>query len=785
MNTNDITVTKHVTTNFVDDGEVVTSSSAPRKDDDICIRDTSIADYLARPFLSSNIILTAANLANSVIGSWEGGATLGSNVQWVDKIRNYGLVRGTFCIKVTSNATPFMQYRLLLHYLPCTENTITTDVSYVVSHNANLATKTTQHHVELDARGTSVVMKMPYITPYSFYDRTNYLGNWGTYYLSVVSPFATGTGDVSATLSVYTWFEDFDLAAPMVPQSDGNPRVSSRRKLVKLDKETVEKPISTSLRAITIASDALSVIPSLTGIATTVSWASNIAAGVASYFGYSKIPLASEPVVVVQQLNRYAPCADGIDSSVPMTLTHDNKIAFSDMCVPDGIDESSFTYLKSIYSLTRTITWAEADSSGTLLVNQPINPYSVGFITNQVRNAKTCSYISGPPITTLSRLFNQWRGGIRVRLSFVKTQFHTGRLEVVFTPSKFLPNPPTTSSSTASLREIVDLSSTNELELVLPYYVNQNYLSMNDNSGFLTIRVLNGLRSPDTVANSVPILMYFSGASDFEFQCPRPTTSLPFSPQSGAGVDMTASHVIGGDPSHSISTKYSESSVGEHFTSVKQLLTRFSPYRPLNQVSNNYTAQNGILFWPWARAIVSQAGNGNLVAPDVGGDIFSYILPMYAMYRGSMLVYCNTGSPFILGPWTDESPTPAIAPIAIQSTYCGDPGTGLPSTNYLSGLTTSPYPKNSMGSAISIDNAGANYRRVPYYCRNHSSLAYSTSTAGMNAYADGTQPTHGLIAVGANNASFNTSTFQVARAAADDFQLLYFIGTIPYLVAYA
>nr|UNY42038.1 MAG: polyprotein 2 [Picornavirales sp.] len=785
MNTNDITVTKHVTTNFVDDGEVVTSSSAPRKDDDICIRDTSIADYLARPYLSSTITLTSSSLPNTVLGSWEGGLTLASNSQWLEKIRNYGLVRGTFCIKVTSNATPFMQYRLLLHFLPCTESTLITDTSYVVAHNANLATKTTQHHVELDARGTSVVMKMPYITPYSFYDRTTLLGNWGTYYLTVISPFATGTGDVSATLSVYTWFEDFELAAPMVPQSDGNPRVSSRRKLVKLDKETVDKPISTSLKAITIASDALSVIPSLTGIATTVSWAANIAAGVASYFGYSKIPLASEPVVVVNQLNRYAPCSDGIDSSVPMTLTHDNRISFSDMCVPDGIDESSFVYLKSIYSLTRTITWAEADSSSTLLVSQPINPYSVGFISNQVRNTKVCSYISGPPITTLSKLFNQWRGGIRVRLSFVKTQFHTGRLEVVFTPSKNLVFTPTLFTSTASLREIVDLSSTNELELILPYYMNQNYLGMNENSGHLTIRVLNGLRSPDTVSNSVPILMYFSGASDFEFQCPCPTNVLPFSPQSGAGVDMTASHVVGGDPSHSISTKYSESSVGEHFTSVRQLLSRFSPYRPLNPVSNNVSGESGIFFWPWARGIVVQSANGNLSGPEIGGDIFSYIFPMYAMYRGSMLMYCNTGSPFILGNFPGDVVTPAMSPIPIQSTYCGDPGTGLPATNYFAGLTTSPYPKNSMGSAISIDNAGANYRRVPYYCRTHSSFAYSSSNTGMNTYADDTQPTHGLIAIGPTNNSINTSSFQVSRAVADDFQLLYFIGTIPYLVSYA
>jgi len=278
--------------------------------------------------------------------------------------------------------------------------------------------------------------------------------------------------------------------------------------------------------------------------------------------------------------------------------------------------------------------------------------------------------------------------------------------------------------------------------------------------------------------------MYFSGADDFEFQCPRVTRAMPFNPQSGAGVDITTSHMIGGDPLHSMSTKYSESSVGEHFTSVRQLLSRYTPYRPNIPLATDITSNNAIWIWPFARSITYQDGvTGALSGPSVGGDIFSYLMPMYAMYRGSINLYFSNQVTCTLAqyPGINSFSIPAFAVVPVQSFVNGT----QPSNNYLTSLTTAGGPINVMGSGTVLDGSGSNFKRIPYYGRNHSSFAYSSSNySTMNTYSDGTQPTHGLL-VQFTTSQPSSTIFTYARAAANDFQLMYFVGTIPYIVAYS
>jgi len=137
--------------------------------------------------------------------------------------------------------------------------------------------------------------------------------------------------------------------------------------------------------------------------------------------------------------------------------------------------------------------------------------------------------------------------------------------------------PTTTGNSMLALRHIVDIRDGTEIELLLPYLVGTNYSitdsfsSSSNCSGQLDITVLNELRAPETCSTAMDILIYYSGGPDFEFAAPGRNNVYPFMPQM-ADLDCG---VIGGDKKLVQNTTNAEQSIGELFSSVKQILNKY------------------------------------------------------------------------------------------------------------------------------------------------------------------------------------------------------------------
>jgi hypothetical protein len=718
-----------------------------------------------------------------------GSQALLSNTIWNNKIDGFGLVRGTFCAKLFCNANPFQQFRLLLHYLPSASSY--TDPSYVAMHNATIATKTTQKHVELDARMTSVTLKMPYIGPYTFFDRKSQLVDWGTFYVSVISPYSSGvSGLASVDVGLYIWFEEFELAAPLCPQSSIKGRRPKNRNVVKLSGEADTKPgpVSTTLRAVSGFARGVADVPMLGTFAKEVSWAADIAAGIASYFGWSRPLLTTAPGVMTRQMNRYSANSDGIDSSYPLALSYSNKLAVTDCCTVVEEDEMSFAYLKTIPSLVEQSPWFSSNATGTSLYNKLISPVSIRQVSTKTVGSKVTTYGTGPPINYLSQHFGMWRGSIKLRISLVKTEFHTGRLQITWTPYSNVGSlvVPTLGTSLASLREIVDISCTNEIELTLPYYNSSNYLPTDVPSGRLDIFVLNDLRQPETCADNINLLFYYSGGPDFEFQAPITTGNITFSPQVG-GCEPIVDEVVGGDPSHSLSTMYSSLSVGEHFTSVKQLISRFSVVNSAGSLFGTPPAgQPVFFFWPWVTGVFSMVpGTGAIGAPFVGGDIYSYISPLYAYYRGSMHVAlvpssAASGQPVVIEAFVDLLNARTSGNVSGSAQVQGIGTTG--SSSWFLG----PAGVSNMGGCGNVvsDHGSNLFCHVPYYGLCHASLCTTTSTPGViNPRPNDTTQAQGVLKFYyASNT--NATSLSVLRAAGDDFQFCNFVSTVPYLITY-
>jgi len=134
-------------------------------------------------------------------------------------------------------------------------------------------------------------------------------------------------------------------------------------------------------------------------------------------------------------------------------------------------------------------------------------------------------------------MFNNWKGDVIFKFSFVKSPFHKGRVKFTWDPvGNIISNSTTTS---VAYTKIVDISDESEVEIRIPYLQATAFLTC-DNSptkwwststaptflhdgihtnGTLTARVLTNLSAP-VATSSIPMLVSVRMADNFEFANP-------------------------------------------------------------------------------------------------------------------------------------------------------------------------------------------------------------------------------------------------------------------------
>jgi hypothetical protein len=766
----------HVTTTFVNDKSVASSDyTGVSHSADLPVEYQSIIDFMAKPFLIDTLTWTGAQTPETNLAQYVAESYIMSNTSWNNKVEGFSLCRGTAVLTVQLNSNPFQQGRLLISFLP-QGGDLTGSQSYFKLHTNNLVQQSQLPNVELDCRDSVAVLKMPYIAPTNFYSLAPTAVNfgWGTFIITVLGQLYTST-EVNVNVSVYLHFEDFELAAPLIPQAS-----SGRKKYVAgtFKKGTDEskllsahKPgtISQGLSLVSRVSAAIGSIPSLAPYAIPIAWFTRFGAGLASSFGWSKPLSLDAPTVVARQVNRYAANSDGLDTALPLGLICDNAVnIISDISIRTE-DEMSMPFLLGVGSYVNQYSWSDTAAANSTIFNMPIGP-SQAFQTYSINSHDTDF---GPPMFYLSKGFKYWRGSIRIILKLVKTDYHTGRLEITFSPTDqaaLIINPTITTSQLA-LREIIDIADGDQICLDLPYLLNVDFLEMKNQPtfGFLQVKVLNELRHPDTVANNVAILYYTCGGRDLQFAGPSPYPGhgSPWLPQGGSSELVC--ETIGGSADLGFRANVNQRTVGEIVTSVKQMLNRYCPFL-IDNVAYATGLSNGCQFFPWALMIYG-LGSGGLpyIAPVIGGDTFSYIAPMFAYYRGSVKVAFNSGNTLPITVFT----LPTTNPPASQRNVLLSAFTGYFDASFsTAALNDSTY----MGINIESSNVGAAFVKVPYYCKTRCSMVAPSQNMLSNRgsaliSSDLSQPDSR-----ANFVCNGTSTFSLARSFGDDFQLSYFLS---------
>jgi hypothetical protein len=800
-----------ITTKFVDDGvKAVKSFKSVLDVGGYKAEYESIKDFLGKPYLLYNFPWTTSNNVDDIIPqvmsvpvTFSPISFLGSsgasnyNPRWAEKIRCFSWIRGTVVFRVLINAQPFQAGRLLIHFLPNVADRVdVTGVNtFVGMHNCNYTTKTQQPHVILDCGDSMAELEIPYFSIYDYATIEGLQHGWGTFYISVLSKLAVGsTTATDVNVSIYMYFKDVELTGPRLPELGESKRVISKSVSSSEASAIVSSGnISDGLAQISAGIGKLGSIPYLGQFTGPASWATKALSGAAASVGYSKPDLICTPGISVRQLIKYNATADGCDTAFPLAVLSDNATNLTDGLSVRAEDEMSIDYLKQVPAMFFQYPWSTARAVDYELVNILIKPdaFFIEF-DGPTKGGNTAVCATGPPIWYLSKMFDQWRGSIKLRFQFVKTIFHTGRIQVTFTPGDAATiTPPTTITSDVSLRQIIDLKVSNEFTVVLPYLLPFDYQTIGGHMGRLKIVVLNPLRCPDTCSDTIQLLAWASAGPDFQYAVPKGGGSsvtggtgypIVYSPEVGeegteSSSDMDSSpignSVIPMDIMH-----HATRCVGEHVNSIRQLLLRYTNTLQNTMIMTTLTA-NSLTIWPWYNSCMSLKSDGSVDGPNLAPDAYSFFANMYGFYKGSMKVRVATGTTSShvsawINPYIDNLASAKAFRLSNINTIFQSA-----SINWLAGLSS----QHGLGITQSDYSLNAPNFKVPYYNTTKCSFIDADTRSNKNVPVKTGVPKSLLNLSMPSAATTNYTYPNLQRAIGEDFQFTYFVGCPPLFVS--
>jgi hypothetical protein len=452
----------------------------------------------------------------------------------------------------------------------------------------------------------------------------------------------------------------------------------------------------------------------------------------------------------------------------------------------------SLAYLLKIPTYMGEFTWSAGNGQGYRLLQQSIGPSQFyQSMTDTVSTHSTTYYLSAP-LYYMAQFFQYWRGGIDITFKFVKTQMHSGRIQVTFTPLTTLVGTlPTLTNSSYALRAIIDIRTEDEVTFTLPYLAYADYMCTLNSSGGLglfsgqvDVLVLNDLRGPESVAQQIAVQWFVKASDDFEFAVPvcKASGNLPYLPQSsdseilhGANQGMEIiDQTIGGMKTTDHPTMHSSRCIGERVLSIKQLLLRASPLSPMTTAWSG----NRMLLQPWALGACQMDNTTGVMNSCIfGGDMLSFLAPMYMFQRGSMHVHTREtagGYPATFANVPGSNPYTSTQPLIYNTSNTLTSSTRMQAIPVIASGVANTGNNPSLMSEV----GGLCYVHMPYYSAMPFSPTYQYN--GIDVISDPSMPSSYLNVYNATT----SSNMIVQRSVGDDYQLMFFIGCPPIPASY-
>lgn len=623
------------TTKFIDDGAVVENdTSHMMRVDDIVFRlndnlvmEQTIIDFLRKPIVYATGVFSTTDTFPGITDAAMPAALFATaqGAMWKNKLMGYMGIRMDMNFKIVVNANRFQQGRYIMSFTPFGGAANNGIKPYLINRNVRLTTlvqRTTVPHVEIDlATDTSAELHVPYSNVKNYYSLTEafsgvnatIFGYLNTY---PYSPLVVASGSTTASYTIYASLTNVSLVGAASAQS-GLP-----------DREVTNKangPISGPLGAVSRGFREFEQIPLLSSYASTISWVADRMSRTASMFGFSK-PTQGD------SLTKFTP----LSAATHSTMDGDSDARSGALISKPGVvnltglggsdyDEMDFSYIARKFAWFRTQNWTSTDVVGSLFSFDVI-PYTY---------VSAGSTINWTPVGFVAAPFGYWRGSLKYKFKFVKTEFHSGRVSFSFFPTDNVAT--YTADDQYVNRWIVDIRNTNEVEIVIPYISSSMYQKNVDAIGVLKVSVVDPLIVPSTVSNTVTILCEIAGGDDFEVACPANTyAATSVVPQSGLpNAYNIMSGTIGSSSVVADPTVASSVSIGDKVSSFRAYLKRFYPIRSNTGVTANTLLANS----PGLAVIVDHIPMTEYASTYYfEADMVATVASCYSIWRGGVRI---------------------------------------------------------------------------------------------------------------------------------------------------
>lgn len=351
--------------------------------------------------------------------------------------------------------------------------------------------------------------------------------NWsdmGTLYIRELNSLKHANGGLTpVSLSAYIWAENVEFSVPTT-QNAGT--------LVTQSDEYGAKPISATATAVSAAAGKLASMPIIGPYAKATQMAASGMATVAKAFGFSRPPMIEDPTLVRPKLiSRLAntDCGDAVTK-----LTVDSK---QELTVDPSIfgantkDDLTIANIATRESYLTNYNWPIGTAQESLLWNSRVTPtLDVSDSTLVV----PAFWLTASAFCALP--FKYWRGTMRFRFQLVCSEYHRGRIKIVYDPNFVAVVP----ESNVGFTRIVDIADEKDFVVdvsmaqpttflpVADYVSSSNFYGATRistvnaaSNGVLSVFVQNELTSPNsTVNNDIQVNVFVSMCDDVDFAVP-------------------------------------------------------------------------------------------------------------------------------------------------------------------------------------------------------------------------------------------------------------------------
>lgn len=487
------------------------------------------------------------------------------------KLNNYGYIKGNLHVKFVVNSSPSFYGSAIAAYYPKQD-------FKAGQHAVNLANEgfftpmSQRMHIWLrpqQSQGGELVL--PFVNNKNWINLhdENEITNFGSIFVSSIKPLrnASGVTGGSIDITAFAWMTEVELAQTtsrllVTPP----PSMIAQSAKVKIKKDEFTQgytgPVSSVASTVATVAGRLSDAPVIGPFAKAFEIGGKAVAGIASIFGFSRIPIV-KPILPTRN-NPITPLAitDQPEPVDRLVFSSKQGLTVDPRTVGIGAaDELSISSIATRESFLTTFEWAESAAIKTILFGCIVGPNLSQYYTPEL-------YMT--PMAFAALPFKYWSGDIIYRFQIVCSQFHRGRLLIQYDPVQF-----TTfgvHDPQMVLSQVIDISVTRDFEFRVPYASDRSFLEVDSPlsgpqydtddvgsidrtkiNGKFHVSVLNRLTSLSG-SGDIYVIVSVRAAENMKFACPKPipdnynlypkpaeemmlSTSVPMIAQSGV-VDL-------------------------------------------------------------------------------------------------------------------------------------------------------------------------------------------------------------------------------------------------------